>query len=122
SYVSDSTVCIALNLCTLFFSCSSVPLDPHSFPTRRSSDLDLPQPLDVGIVLLGALPLLVFPVRRDPFLGDAEIQGGEGRQGARRSEEHTSELQSRGHLVCRLPLEKQKYNHCLDAIQQHESR
>src|SRR5690625_5696626 len=26
--------------------------------------------------------------------------------GARRSEEHTSELQSRGHLVCRLLLEK----------------
>src|SRR5439155_19372676 len=25
-----------------------------------------------------------------------------------RSEEHTSELQSRGHLVCRLPLEKNK--------------
>src|SRR6266702_3624436 len=28
----------------------------------------------------------------------------------RRSEEHTSELQSRGHLVCRLPLEKKKKN------------
>src|SRR5690625_6657103 len=27
----------------------------------------------------------------------------------RRSEEHTSELQSRGHLVCRLLLEKKKY-------------
>src|SRR5690625_6828631 len=27
-----------------------------------------------------------------------------------RSEEHTSELQSRGHLVCRLLLEKKKYN------------
>src|SRR2546429_6523275 len=27
-----------------------------------------------------------------------------------RSEEHTSELQSRLHLVCRLLLEKQKYN------------
>src|SRR5207253_4891120 len=27
-------------------------------------------------------------------------------QGASRSEEHTSELQSRGHLVCRLLLEK----------------
>src|SRR5690625_7102265 len=27
----------------------------------------------------------------------------------RRSEEHTSELQSRGHLVCRLLLEKQNY-------------
>src|SRR5690625_6957169 len=28
--------------------------------------------------------------------------------GKRRSEEHTSELQSRGHLVCRLLLEKKK--------------
>src|SRR5690625_6390308 len=28
---------------------------------------------------------------------------------AARSEEHTSELQSRGHLVCRLLLEKKKY-------------
>src|SRR5439155_20785270 len=28
---------------------------------------------------------------------------------ARRSEEHTSELQSRGHLVCRLLLEKKKF-------------
>src|SRR5690625_6609337 len=28
-----------------------------------------------------------------------------------RSEEHTSELQSRGHLVCRLLLEKQKCDH-----------
>src|SRR5207253_7013537 len=28
-----------------------------------------------------------------------------------RSEEHTSELQSRGHLVCRLLLEKKKYTH-----------
>src|SRR5690625_5396442 len=29
-----------------------------------------------------------------------------------RSEEHTSELQSRGHLVCRLLLEKKKMKHC----------
>src|SRR5690625_7014103 len=29
-------------------------------------------------------------------------------QGRARSEEHTSELQSRGHLVCRLLLEKKK--------------
>src|SRR5690625_6816920 len=28
-----------------------------------------------------------------------------------RSEEHTSELQSRGHLVCRLLLEKKKHQH-----------
>src|SRR5690625_6506386 len=31
-----------------------------------------------------------------------------------RSEEHTSELQSRGHLVCRLPLEKKKETSSLD--------
>src|SRR5207253_7412423 len=33
-----------------------------------------------------------------------------GRWPCRRSEEHTSELQSRGHLVCRLLLEKKKNN------------
>src|SRR5690625_6354122 len=31
-----------------------------------------------------------------------------------RSEEHTSELQSRGHLVCRLLLEKKKKNKNID--------
>src|SRR2546422_6201953 len=34
----------------------------------------------------------------------------EGRRGGVRSEEHTSELQSRLHLVCRLLLEKKKKN------------
>src|SRR2546429_4532612 len=33
-------------------------------------------------------------------------------QGKRRSEEHTSELQSRVHLVCRLLLVKKKKNAC----------
>src|SRR3712207_9304358 len=33
-------------------------------------------------------------------------RGARGRVGARRSEEHTSELQSRQYLVCRLLLEK----------------
>src|SRR5690625_7010282 len=32
----------------------------------------------------------------------------------KRSEEHTSELQSRGHLVCRLLLEKKKYRRTKD--------
>src|SRR5690625_5716866 len=31
-----------------------------------------------------------------------------------RSEEHTSELQSRGHLVCRLLLEKKKNTLCME--------
>src|SRR6266702_6870804 len=34
------------------------------------------------------------------------IRRARSRRGCRRSEEHTSELQSRGHLVCRLLLEK----------------
>src|SRR2546422_10846847 len=48
------------------------------------------------------------------MLGSArapEFQTPEGRDRAlRRSEEHTSELQSRLHLVCRLLLEKKKDN------------
>src|SRR5437870_8083674 len=35
---------------------------------------------------------------------------------AARSEEHTSELQSRGHLVCRLLLEKKNYSNCLRSV------
>src|SRR5207253_10867692 len=38
----------------------------------------------------------------------AEVDTTVSRRPALRSEEHTSELQSRGHLVCRLLLEKKK--------------
>src|SRR5437870_11424039 len=38
------------------------------------------------------------------------VLGGNNPPGFTRSEEHTSELQSRGHLVCRLLLEKKKKN------------
>src|SRR3712207_8243332 len=38
-----------------------------------------------------------------------EPQHGRGRQPFDRSEEHTSELQSRQYLVCRLLLEKKKF-------------
>src|SRR2546429_6675390 len=43
------------------------------------------------------------PRRREP-----EPRAHAGERGPRRSEEHTSELQSRLHLVCRLLLEKKK--------------
>src|SRR5207253_10921540 len=46
--------------------------------------------------------------RRAPRPRPARPQGPPAPQPARRSEEHTSELQSRGHLVCRLLLEKKK--------------
>src|SRR5215203_6705649 len=45
-------------------------------------------------------------VRRHLLLGDAGLAAG-----GKRSEEHTSELQSRQYLVCRLLLEKKKKIH-----------
>src|SRR3712207_7042584 len=43
---------------------------------------------------------------RADVLSAASSQGGVRRRRSRRSEEHTSELQSRQYLVCRLLLEK----------------
>src|SRR5437870_642432 len=43
-----------------------------------------------------------------PFLRSHRVSHGHKRRRFGRSEEHTSELQSRGHLVCRLLLEKKK--------------
>src|SRR5207253_8407773 len=40
----------------------------------------------------------------------------------KRSEEHTSELQSRGHLVCRLLLEKKKQKLSIHSIYQHTTQ
>src|SRR5690625_6400197 len=46
---------------------------------------------------------------REQFVRDlAQAVEGDGVDLLARSEEHTSELQSRGHLVCRLLLEKEK--------------
>src|SRR5690625_6841665 len=47
------------------------------------------------------------PLRRP---APRELPTRAGTLSGRRSEEHTSELQSRGHLVCRLLLEKKKLN------------
>src|SRR5687768_17856034 len=94
-----------------------IPRPPRSplFPYTRSSDLGLAsdgQARDarrfVGAVALLVLESLVtVDVRR--IASDAH--GAESlhfpqRADERRSEEHTSELQSRLHLVCRLLLEK----------------
>src|SRR5690348_18255899 len=67
--------------------------DLHSFPTRRSSDLVA----DDGTDARGRVRRL-FEHRGVRTLADV----------LRRSEEHTSELQSPVHLVCRLLLEKKK--------------
>src|SRR5947209_13641795 len=72
--------------------------DLDSFPTRRSSDL-----ADRGRQPRQADRALVAGERA------RAAQRGRARAGAR-SEEHTSELQSRQYLVCRLLLEKKNEN------------
>src|SRR3712207_8110930 len=72
--------------------------------------------LAVGKPLLEHDPVLLGPA-------EGEVHGGvrsgtraawrDGRSGLPRSEEHTSELQSRQYLVCRLLLEKKKNNNHL---------
>src|SRR5207247_9363893 len=89
---------------SIFFSSHRDHRDLHSFPTRRSSDLrdgarrlrereGLRRRLARGV---GGSPAPRVPRR-------ARIRAPQGR-----SEEHTSELQSRVDLVCRLLLEKKK--------------
>src|SRR5207249_5985576 len=97
-------------------------LHPHSFPTRRSSDLCVPThsstesaPIPFVSSLMRATPssprsvtMSVAPNSRASFWRDecrlmAMMRRSCPHQGTR-SEEHTSELQSRFDLVCRLLL------------------
>src|SRR3712207_7635140 len=59
-----------------------------------------------------ALPIYAHLARqlRDRGSGPVRLRPGGGGQAQLRSEEHTSELQSRQYLVCRLLLEKKKKN------------
>src|SRR5690606_41522627 len=110
----------SLTLCSIMSRHGSHHL-LHSFPTRRSSDLfenirrigiSIFASAGIAGIILGLAAQKVFgsmlaglqiaftqPIRMD----DVVIVEG-------RSEEHTSELQSRENLVCRLLLEKKKRN------------
>src|SRR2546425_8662533 len=59
---------------------------------------------------IGALERFAQVFRHEPDAGAAELQLDPRRDPDRRSEEHTSELQSLAYLVCRLLLEKKKKN------------
>src|SRR5438445_6759285 len=72
----------------------------HSFPTRRSSDLHFPVARRELLQRGAYLQALAFRVQ------SLVRRRGGVRWLALRSEEHTSELQSRQYLVCRLLLEK----------------
>src|SRR5437870_13358277 len=97
------------SLCCLFYGCAH-HRDLHSFPTRRSSDLltagfDLDAKADRSELVAGETFHVTTSSRCRQevkcVIGDPAL----------RSEEHTSELQSRGHLVCRLLREKKKRIH-----------
>src|SRR5206468_11577458 len=105
-------------LSPFFSSRSAAPRDLPSFPTRRSSDLDDDEIGDLHGALAGsATPRARSSARRGNARSRkasrssrAAIRASRSwRRAARsRSEEHTSELQSRSDLVCRLLLEKKK--------------
>src|SRR2546429_3610316 len=56
------------------------------------------------------LPAAIPPAAAAGLMGCCSVAASSGPLGGGRSEEHTSELQSRLHLVCRLLLEKKKNN------------
>src|SRR5690606_41458024 len=108
---------VMCTLTTRFIFISYTVALPHlpSFPTRRSSDLAdgaapggdrrLGAPRDLGPAGGGRLRA---PHRlREPGKPAARARVDAAAR-VRRSEEHTSELQSRENLVCRLLLEKKK--------------
>src|SRR5438552_17657756 len=99
---------IIYSIFIFFFVFFAVHRVLHSFPTRRSSDLardggdrqaepDRDREQSGGVAALGIHNDRgsKYTARRRPTAPD-------------RSEEHTSELQSPDHLVCRLLLEKKK--------------
>src|SRR5258707_8208414 len=65
---------------------------------------------DCASVQIMRAPICVFPAPGGPWTGNTppSRRGAMRIAAARRSEEHTSELQSRQYLVCRLLLEKKK--------------
>src|SRR3989442_4145304 len=83
------------------------PLFPYTtlFRSGRRRSVGSRAMRRIAAALLGLLVLGLAPARAD----EEPRRGGALRPHAR-SEEHTSELQSRPHLVCRLLLEKKKNN------------
>src|SRR5438874_11956120 len=79
-------------------NCSRDHQNLHSFPTRRSSDLQ-----SNSRRTSNRSPWSGSPAPRGFATREANPRGA-----GLRSEEHTSELQSRRDLVCRLLLEKKK--------------
>src|SRR5438034_9873223 len=96
------TFLVSISSCFFFFYSYGHHRDLHSFPTRRSSDLFSARRVDAVLRRIDARSHRAGNCR-----GTASRNRSDTRRG-RRSEEHTSELQSHSDLVCRLLLEKKK--------------
>src|SRR5207247_9178851 len=104
-------------LLTLVFIDDRYHLHLHSFPTRRSSDLGEEAALAKIIASINKvfrkIPKVKTKIALETTAGQGSCVGHRFEHLAHiidnvRSEEHTSELQSRVDLVCRLLLEKKK--------------
>src|SRR5204862_1377415 len=108
----------------LFFCFLSVPVPPYPYPLSLHDALPISDPLTFVLDYLGPKGFWTFrsSVMEKGFrmallmlgaMGMWKLIQSEKRHVgvmlASRSEEHTSELQSRRDLVCRLLLEKKKY-------------
>src|SRR5690606_42097866 len=100
--------CLYFLLLPLFFHWYGDRRDLHSFPTRRSSELPLESFHGLPGLLADSLPDRYGAALIDAWLAAQGRTPDSFNVVERRSEEHTSELQSRENLVCRLLLEKKK--------------
>src|SRR5262245_66068150 len=98
-FVCDVSTLSISSFLLFFFVYYGDHRDLHSFPTRRSSDLTVSIPRRRSSIC--SRPMAAWSRRRTRASGTRPT----------RSEEHTSELQSLRHLVCRLLLEKKKKNY-----------
>src|SRR5437870_13053749 len=88
-------VILLLTLSSLFFFNDTATTEIYTLSLHDALPISQRRPVFVG--------------RREGELrADVGPQAQHAREHRVRSEEHTSELQSRGHLVCRLLLEKKK--------------
>src|SRR5699024_12847044 len=76
----------------------------HSFPTRRSSDLLSLNNAQITLNTITSETSGTVNISNSTLANTGKIEN----QNITRSEEHTSELQSRFDIVCRLLLEKKK--------------
>src|SRR5436305_14661736 len=96
------------SLYIFFFTYPGDHRDLHSFPTRRSSDLNSTMRTCRNGMRSEERGGRCSLSPSTPGQGSASHAKPSPGRSPSRSEEHTSELQSRPHLVCRLLLEKKK--------------